>query len=168
MTKRKTAPANTTEGDVTAVAAPAPQTEADATAVLNRILAEMQGLRTRVEAAEAAKTDLEAQLASASANALAIANQRPATPSAWVEVRGDGPERNVEAKLDAMERSAEDNKELFDRERTRNILLGLPVDDIEFLCETCGTAPEPQTQKAYDQHQKKHELEAGRSIGKRR
>ena len=158
--KKTTAPANDT-----AVATPA---KSGADDVLNAILAEMQGLRSRVEKAEEQNVELVAKLASSSQAALDIANRPPSMPSAWVEVRGDGPERNVERKLDAMQASADDNKEEFDRDRTRKILSGIPVNDIEFLCSTCGTAPEPQTQKAYDQHQHKHELEAGRAIGKRR
>lgn len=41
-------------------------------------------------------------------------------------------------KLDVMEKQARIRKEPFDRERTRKILLGEPVEDLSIICPRCG------------------------------
>lgn len=177
MSKSKTSAPATEEAvdvvaDVMEAPAPAAAEANDVKDVLGAILARMEAMQEQINAKDTENDRLRAEVAAATAAAQRAASDpatRPmAAPDAWVEVRGDGPERNVDRKLDAMQRSAELENEPFDRERTRKILLGLPVDDIQFLCETCGTAPEPQTQAAFEAHQSKHELEAGRVIGKRR
>lgn len=163
MTKKKTK-ANVTEGDLTVATTTVP----DQSEVLAAILEEMKGMRAELDEKAGENDRLKTEVEAARATAADPKTRVLPPPDAWIEVRGDGPERDVNRKLDALQRSAEWDNEEFDRERTKRVLLGLPVDDPEFLCDTCGTAPQPQTQKAYDLHQNKHELEAGRVIGKRR
>ena len=47
-----------------------------------------------------------------------------------LSLRADHPEKNIEVKLDIMSKRAKENGDGFDRERTRKVLMGEPVEDL--------------------------------------
>jgi len=68
-------------------------------------------------------------------------------------------------KLDIMEKMAKIRREPFDRERTRKILLGEPVEDFcKYRCEHCGRAEEAwnTNEDAFTDHVNHHLSQAGR------
>ena len=68
-------------------------------------------------------------------------------------------------KLDIMEKQARLRKEPFDRERTRKILSGEPVEDFcKYRCEHCGRAEEVWNTREdlYEAHVENHLNQTGR------
>jgi len=110
------------------------------------ILAELKRLSERVESQEKENQRLQDALKQAQQNGSFIdefgnvVNCLP--PNADKSLLNDKPGTLLE-KLDIMETLAAQRREPFDRERTRKVLMGEPVDElVEFICPHCGRGEE--------------------------
>lgn len=109
----------------------------------SEILSQLQELRERVSTAEDKNRKLEQQLASAERNGFYMdefGNRVACLNSSMQQANlnnHDKPGTLLE-KLDIMEKQARIRKEPFDRERTRRILAGEPVEDNAVICDNCG------------------------------
>lgn len=112
------------------------------------VLAQLQALTERVQSAENENARLQAALEEAKTtgaftdefgNKVNILTGAMAGANAQIH---DKPGTLIE-KLDIMEKQAHARRETFDRERTRKILMGEPVEDLlEFICDRCGRGEE--------------------------
>lgn len=114
--------------------------EVESSTILNQLLEQVQQLQRRLEQQEfkyrEETEELQERLREAEARTKAIQSElKPdgagsmTTEVTQVLLRNDRPETNIERKLDIMERLARENNQPFDRDRTRRVLLGLPVED---------------------------------------
>ena len=160
------APDNSVSGDATATRG------FDASAVM----AQLQALTERVATAESENRRLEAALAEAKetgsftdemGNKVSILTGAMANVNAQIH---DKPGTLIE-KLDIMERQAKIRREPFDRERTRKILCGEEVEDLNhFICDRCGRAETKWNDhpELFDAHVQQHITGKARAYGARR
>jgi len=141
----------------------------DTSEVLAELLASVQELRNEQLAQRAQfeleKAELEARLAAQKAEP--ADPYRPAVaPPGMINLEGDGPELNIDRKLDTMQAVAEYNGVVFNREQVRRSLLGLPPEEepIKFLFN--GRAFD--SQEDMDEYIGRIETEQKRSLGKYR
>lgn len=99
--------------------------------IMQQLLDEVKRMRAEQEET---KAQFERELAaaraeSAEAKQAAIDAFQPQPMADWIDPRSDHP-ATIEEKLFAMERQAKENEQPFDKERTRRVLMGLPVEDL--------------------------------------
>lgn len=110
------------------------------------ILAELKRLTERIESQETENKRLQAALQQAQQSGQFVdefgnvVNCLP--PNSDKSLIADKPGTLLE-KLDIMEVLAAQRREPFDRERTRKVLMGEPVEElVEFICQHCGRGEE--------------------------
>lgn len=137
---------------------------------LDELTAKVAAAEDRAASAEAQAEKLSQQLNSAQENGFfwdEFGNKVSCLTSAMKQGNAgihDKPGTVIE-KLDIMEKMAAIRKEPFDRERTRKILMGEPVEDFcKFRCEHCGRAEEVWNTREdlYEAHVENHINQTGR------
>ena len=108
----------------------------DPTEILQALMAEIQQMKADREtekqqfSEELAEAQRKADAAADAASRTIVDPVRPnVLPDNAIDPRTDHP-ASISEKLDCMEVSARENGQPFDRERTRRVLIGLPVEDL--------------------------------------